>query len=118
MAARGSERLPKSARLRKRREFVRLSKSGSRVQSENFVIISSRNGGSECRLGITVSGKVGNSVTRNRVKRHVREFFRRRRADWQPSSDILVIARRSAAALTAGAVAVELEHAFVRRGAA
>jgi ribonuclease P protein component len=115
MALKGSQRLPKAARLRKRREFLKLSQAGVKLQSANFVIISGRNGGQECRLGITVSGKVGNSVTRNRIKRQVREFFRRRRADWQPGMDFLVIARKSAARLPSTALASELVRAFAGR---
>lgn len=117
MAPNSSQRLPKAARLRKRREFLKLSKAGSKVQSANFVVISGRNGRSQCRLGITVSGKVGNSVTRNRLKRQVREFFRCRREDWQQGVDFLVIARKSAAGMTSGAIAAELARAFAGRRA-
>ena len=117
MAPRGLQRLPKTARLRKRREFLQLAKTGSKNQSEHFVVISRSNSSGECRLGITVSGKVGNSVTRNRIKRHVREFFRRRRADWQPGADFVVIARKGAAALSGGAIAAELATAFAGRRA-
>ena len=65
-------------------------------------------------MGITVSGKVGNSVTRNRIKRQVREFFRRRRSVL-PGRDILVIARKSAAGLGEGGVASELERVLEQR---
>ncbi|MBW2496252.1 MAG: ribonuclease P protein component [Deltaproteobacteria bacterium] len=51
------------------------------------------------RLGITASRKVGNAVRRNRFKRRVREWFRRRRLDLDPPVDLVVIARRSGAAL-------------------
>ena len=44
-----------------------------------------------------MSGKVGNSVVRNRIKRQVREYFRRHRGDWAKSTDVLIIARNSAA---------------------
>lgn len=55
---------------------------------------------SQCpRLGITVSRRVGNAVVRNRVKRHVREWFRRARPGLQPDLDVVVIARREAATL-------------------
>ena len=43
------------------------------------------------RLGITVSRKVGNAVTRNRVKRQVREWFRASRSGIEPGSEVVVI---------------------------
>lgn len=60
------------------------------------------------RVGIVVSGKVGNAVVRNRVRRRLREALRellRERpvvsdqASWNgvPSCDMLVIARPEAA---------------------
>ncbi len=47
----------------------------------------------QARLGITVTRKVGNAVRRNRIKRLVREWFRRA----QPALgayDVVVIAKR------------------------
>jgi ribonuclease P protein component len=52
------------------------------------------------RLGITASRKVGNAVMRNRVKRSVREWFRRDRARLGAGFDIVVIARKGARDLT------------------
>jgi ribonuclease P protein component len=108
----GSQRFPKTARLRKRAEFLKTSRLGTRLQSANFVIIISTNGQRENRLGITVSGKVGNAVTRNRLKRWMREFFRRHRAELPVGSDILIIARNSAATLEGKFVTRELERVF------
>lgn len=120
MSLRGAERLPKAARLLKRAEFLKISRSGAKFQSANFVVISSANDGRGARLGITVSSKVGNSVVRNRIKRRVREFFRRRRATLRPSIDILVIARKSAASLVGKSIQDELDkilaHPSSRRG--
>src|SRR4030095_13997115 len=95
-----------------RAEFLKLSRTGVKIQTANFVIITRANDGPENRLGITVSGKVGNAVTRNRIKRSIREYFRRHRADLPMESDILVIARRGAAALEGNGVRVELEKVF------
>ena len=99
MTLKGTERLPKSARLLKRTEFLKLSRTGAKLQLANFIVISRANHHAESRLGITVSGKVGNAVIRNRIKRQVREFFRRRRGTVQPGPEILVIARKSPAGL-------------------
>ena len=88
------ETFSKSARLRKRSEFLRLSRIGKKVHSPNFVVIYESNERGESRLGITVSGKVGNAVVRNQIKRLVREFFRRRRQELLQDLDILVIAKK------------------------
>lgn len=121
MTLKGTERLPKSARLLKRAEFLKLSRTGAKLQSASFIVISSTNHRSESRLGITVSGKVGNAVIRNRIKRQVREFFRRCRAGLRPGTDILVIARKGAVGLAAPGIESELGRAFnhqsLRRGA-
>ena len=56
------------------------------------MITRARNG-EPSRLGITASKKVGNAPVRNRVRRLVREFFRRNRAAMVQPRDILVIAQ-------------------------
>ncbi len=45
------------------------------------------------RLGLSVSRKVGDAVTRNRVKRVLREEFARRAAGVPAQLDVVVIAR-------------------------
>jgi ribonuclease P protein component len=47
-----------------------------------------------------VSRRVGNAVKRNRVKRCVREWFRRARGGWRQDVDLVVIARPGAAELS------------------
>jgi len=69
------------------------------------------------RLGITVSRRVGGAVVRNRVKRLVRETFRRRWRDL-PAGDAVVIARAAAGRLDAAAVGEELVNLWRRAGAA
>jgi len=91
---------------------LRLSRSGHKVHSENFVVISKTSDHAESRVGITVSGKVGNSVIRNRIKRQVREFFRRRRGALPPGVDYLVIARQSAVNLPSSRLDAELANSF------
>lgn len=115
MSLRGTERFPKAARLRKRAEFLNLSRVGRKDQSANFVVVSKSNKQDETRLGITVSGKVGNSVVRNRIKRQVREFFRRRRRFLPAGMDFLVIARKGAAELSGDAVGDELDRLLAQR---
>jgi ribonuclease P protein component len=102
----GYLRLPRSRRIRKRTEFVRLQRGAGRRAGPRFVVITevARHGVS--RLGITASRKVGGAVVRNRIKRLVREFFRHYQQQLVPSRDVLVIVRPSAA----DASCTEVEH--------
>jgi ribonuclease P protein component len=62
------------------------------------------------RVGITVSRRVGNAVTRNRVRRWVREFVRQN-AVVPADTDVVFIARSQAARLTGYA---EVERDLLR----
>ena len=53
--------------------------------------------GFRCRLGLTVSKKVGTAVIRNRVKRMCREFFRLNNRRLGGVWDINIIAKQSVA---------------------
>ncbi len=64
------------------------------------------------RLGITASRRVGNAVTRNRLKRIIREWFRLNKRAVTASLDINIIAKKSAAELTSGEVFVSLNKIF------
>jgi ribonuclease P protein component len=64
------------------------------------------------RLGVTVSRRIGNAVVRNRVKRRVREIFRKTIRDGLPAgTSIVVIARGGAGALESAAIGDELAMA-------
>ena len=70
------------------------------------------------RLGVTVSRRVGGSVARNRVKRRIREWFRRTSLDVPAGRDVLVIARPGAAELSAAASVGQLDAGASRLPAA
>lgn len=69
--------------------------------------------GRELKVGFSVSAKVGNSVTRNRVRRRMREDFRLLRPDLLPGKYIFV-ARTSAAEAPHSAMAGEM-RSLLRR---
>ncbi|MFO0582372.1 MAG: ribonuclease P protein component [Anaeromyxobacter sp.] len=103
--------LPKAARLRRRREFLRVQQRGTRLHAGDVVVIALPAGGRVPRIGITVSSKIGNAVVRNQVKRWVREAYRATRADWPPV-DLVVIARSTAP--TAGLAGIRRALAAAR----
>jgi len=111
----GGQRLPRGARLRDPRDFQRVNRTGVRSASSHFVaVVAPTRAASEVKLGLAVSRRVGNAVARNRVKRLVREWFRRNRSGLPPATDWVVIARSGAADLSASAIATELGRLATR----
>lgn len=62
------------------------------------------------RIGLTVSGKVGGAVVRNRVRRRLRELYRAHREFLPPGLEVVVIARAG----SAGASWAQLSRSFER----
>lgn len=106
-------RFPKAARLTRRREFLAVQERGRRLYADEAVLVLALPGeAGRARLGLTVSTKVGNAVVRNRVKRWLREAWRRGPA-W-PALDLVVVARAKAPELGYEGAARALERARVR----
>jgi ribonuclease P protein component len=118
----------RAGRLRRRADFVAVQEQGRRVSGRFYLLLARRRepprtagvdlGGSfqEPRFGITVSRKVGGAVERNRVKRWVRESYRRLRPLAPPATDLVLIARPSATGSGLAATSAELESLLRRLG--
>lgn len=113
MIDRRGEDFPKSARLKKRSQFLTLAREGQRTHTPHFIVLSKVNGAEQNRLGITVTTRVGNAVVRNRIKRWVREFFRRERTAIAGARDFVVIAKKGAENLSLSEVAGEIRTALI-----
>jgi ribonuclease P protein component len=94
---RRGQSFPKHERLRKRDDYLRVQRDGRKVHSDHFLLLMIPPAESSgTRVGVTVSSRVGNAVTRNRIKRWVRELLRRRKSDLPPG-EIVIVAKSSAA---------------------
>jgi ribonuclease P protein component len=111
-----SERLPRRLRLQQRREFLRVQRSGAKHHTRFFLVFvapsalrgrgpgpttaTAAGGLPGTRLGVTVTRKVGKAVKRNRIKRLVREVFRRERHALPAGLDMVWVAKRDAVETT------------------
>lgn len=86
-------RLPRSSRLRLKRDFRRAFGGGIRHGLGPLTIVAVPNDVDENRLALAVPRRVGGAVTRNRVKRLLREAFRLRQHELPGFYDLVVVVR-------------------------
>jgi ribonuclease P protein component len=103
-----SARFRPSQRLRTKAQFDRVFRRGARLDGRLFTLLVAANGGSQDRLGLAVSRRVGGAVVRNRARRLLRESFRRLEAEGRPPLDLVVLAKPDVAGLSLAEVEREL----------
>jgi ribonuclease P protein component len=83
--------------------------------SRFFTMITCGNPTDVKRLGTTVTKKVGNAVVRNRLKRLIREFFRRNKDVFPAGHDVVVMAKKNIPPLTYPEAQKELTELSMRK---
>ncbi|MCH2148575.1 MAG: ribonuclease P protein component [Phycisphaerales bacterium] len=83
-------RLPRSRRITRSSEFRHIYGKGQRTRKGPYVVHAFPNALGHPRLGLSVSRKIGNAVTRNRVKRRLREAFRHLQHELPGSYDLVI----------------------------
>jgi ribonuclease P protein component len=90
--------LPRSARLKQRRDFELVRAKGRRLTSgcliANWLALPAAD---RSRLGVITSRKVGPAHVRNRARRLLRETFRRHQHELTVPATIVLVARASIA---------------------
>ena len=109
-------RFPRAARVRAKAEFTRVFDAGVR-RAEPALALHWLADAAPARLGLAVSRKVDRrAVGRNRIKRALREGFRRRRGQLAPGAYV-VVARAGAASLNTAGIEATLIRLLARIGA-
>lgn len=104
-ATRGPESFPRRYRLGDNRNYRFVYRRGKSNPSRNLTLVHLK--GRELKIGFSVSGKVGNAVTRNRIRRWMREDVRKLRTRLKCGKYIFV-ARPSAAEIPHAALTREI----------
>lgn len=99
----------KKQRIKDNKEFQQIFKKGTSYANRQFVVYVLSTEEPHFRIGLSVSKKVGNAVTRNRIKRYIRQTFLELKDDVQPANYI-IIARNPAATLDFHETKSSLEH--------
>ncbi len=106
--------MQKQYRLQKNKTFQYVYHRGKSASCRDLVMLAAK--GRVLQVGFSVSKKVGNAVTRNRVKRRLRECFRPHLGDVK-NGLYVVIARPSAANATFQSLQKQVTDLLKKQGA-
>ena len=88
------ETFKKRERITKRSDFTKRHPEDVVVHTPGYQFVFKPTTLPHSRLGIVVTRKDGNAVFRNRVKRVLREAFRKNKTLIQPPKDVIIIRKR------------------------
>ena len=86
--------MKKRFRVKKEKDFNAIFKKGKSFANRKFVIYRLENNEQHFRVGLSVSKKLGNAVTRNQIKRRIRHILIEHKNQLVENVDFVVIARK------------------------
>ncbi len=82
--------------LKRSGDIERVKKTGRRLPTPLFNLVSCRSDMPHARVGVIVGKRLGGAVARNRAKRRFRELARQVRGQLIPGRDLLIFPRHGA----------------------
>ena len=102
--------MKKSYRVKKEKDFKALFDAGHSVANRKFVVYQLENQQNHFRVGLSVSKKLGNAVTRNQIKRRIRHILQSVKGSLVEHVDFVVIARKGVETLEYAEMEKNLLH--------
>jgi ribonuclease P protein component len=103
--------MKKEFRIKKNEEFQRVFRQGKSFANRQLVIYYVKKPGQpHFRVGLSVGKKIGNAVTRNRIKRYLRTSFQELEDEIKHEYDYVVIARQPAKSMDLTEIKKSLVH--------
>jgi ribonuclease P protein component len=90
-----SETFKKHEKLHLKNDFDKTFSCGKRHINNYFVIIYNKNFLGYTRIGITIKRKFGKAHKRNKLKRYIREIYRRNKSLFPQGYDIVFLPRKN-----------------------
>lgn len=102
--------MKKSFRVKREKDFKAIFKDGTSFANRKFVVYQLENQQNHFRVGLSVSKKLGNAVTRNQIKRRIRHILQSVKGSLVEHVDFVVIARKGVETLEYAEMEQNLLH--------
>jgi len=102
--------LRKNYRVKSEKDFNAIFKRGQSFANRKFVVYMLEKEQKHFRVGISVSKKLGNAVTRNQIKRRIRHILQSVKGSLVEHVDFVVIARKGVETLEYAEMEKNLLH--------
>ena len=102
--------MKKNFRVKREKDFKAIFKEGTSFANRKFVVYQLENQKNHFRVGLSVSKKLGNAVTRNQIKRRIRHIIQDAKGSLVKNVDFVVIARKGVETLEYAEMEKNLLH--------
>lgn len=103
-------------RLKKRYQFNYVYKSGEHFSSNHIVLYVVGSKTKYIKVGLAVTKKVGHAVTRNRIRRQLREIIGKVIPNLKQQNNIIVVAKDNVTQATFAELTAEFNKLIVKAG--
>lgn len=81
--------------VKENKDFAKIINNGKKCWNDTFSIYYDKNNCEKYRFGISVSKKIGNAVTRNKIKRQLRMIIDKYKNIYSKNQDYIIIVKKN-----------------------